>query len=64
MFDRICDRMFDGMFDGQELLDGIDASGHLWVQCDNCLKWRMLPTGTDLGGEDTPWYQTIVAITI
>lgn len=28
----------------------------LWVQCDNCLKWRRLPTG--IGFRDLPekWY--------
>jgi hypothetical protein len=43
----------------QALLDGIEESGALWVQCDSCLKWRMMPSGcaqADLGGEDLPWH--------
>lgn len=27
-----------------------------WVQCDDCLKWRKLPHGTDLDKLPDKWY--------
>ncbi|KAK3594491.1 hypothetical protein CHS0354_030011 [Potamilus streckersoni] len=27
-----------------------------WAQCDNCLKWRRLPTGLNAGGLPDKWY--------